>query len=287
MILVIGGTGTIGRYVLEGIAAADVKVRALVRDLKKARALNLPLVEFVTGDLAEPAGLDAPLAGVDRVVLISAFGLDMARLQGNLVDAAARSPERPRIVKLSGMGADPNGPILMNRLHGETERRIINSGLPWTFIRPTLFMQNFLRMAESIRHKHSFSLAAGNAAIAQVDVRDIAAVILRVLVEADHEGEIYELTGPEPFTFGEAAETLSAVAGGPITYRPVSPEQYKAQLLSFGVPEWMCDALNELYAQYRAGAGLRTTDTIRRITNQAPHSFSSFARDHAEAFRIA
>ena len=287
MILVIGGTGTIGRYVLEGVAAADVKVRALVRDLEKARALNLPLVEFVTGDLAEPAGLDAPLAGVDRVVLISAFGLDMARLQGNLVDAAARSPERPRIVKLSGMGADPNGPILMNRLHGETERRIINSGLPWTFIRPTLFMQNFLRMAESIRHKHSFSLAAGSAAIAQVDVRDIAAVILRVLVEADHEGEIYELTGPEPFTFGEAAETLSAVAGGPITYRPVSPEQYKAQLLSFGVPEWMCDALNELYAQYRAGAGLRTTDTIRRITNQAPHSFSSFARDHAEAFRIA
>ena len=63
----------------------------------------------------------------------------------------------------------------------------------------------------------------GNAAIAQVDVRDIAAVILRVLVEADHEGEIYELAGPEPFTFGEAAETLSAVAGGPITYRPVSP----------------------------------------------------------------
>ena len=132
-------------------------MRALVRDLGKARALDLPLVEFVTGDLAEPSGLGPALAGVDRVVLISAFSLDMARLQGNLVDAAARSPERPRIVKLSGLGADPNGPILMNRLHGETERRIVDSGLPWTFIRPTLFMQNFLRMAESIRHKRSFS----------------------------------------------------------------------------------------------------------------------------------
>jgi uncharacterized protein YbjT (DUF2867 family) len=287
VILVIGGTGSVGRHVLEAIAAADLKVRALVRDLEKARALNLPLVEFVTGDLGDPAGLDPALAGVDRLVLISSFSLDMARLQGNLVDAAARSPQRPRIVKLSGMGADPNGPILMNRLHGETERRIIDSGLRWTFIRPTLFMQNFLRMAESIRHKHSFSLPAGNAAIAQVDVRDIAAVILRVLVEADHEGEIYELTGPEPFTFSEAAETLSAVAGGPITYRPASPDQYKAQLLSYGVPEWMCDALNELYAQYRAGAGLKTTDAIRRLIHQAPHSFSSFARDHAEAFRIA
>jgi uncharacterized protein YbjT (DUF2867 family) len=287
MILVTGGTGTVGRHVLEGIAAAGIKVRALVRDLGKARALDLPLVEFVTGDLAEPSGLGPALAGVDRVVLISAFSLDMARLQGNLVDAAARSPDPPRIVKLSGLGADPNGPILMNRLHGETERRVVDSGLPWTFIRPTLFMQNFLRMAESIRHKRSFSLPAGNAAIAQVDVRDIAAVMLRVLVEGDHDGEIYELTGPEPFTFGDAAETLSAVAGGPITYRPVSPDEYKAQLLSFGLPEWMCDALNELYAQYRAGAGLRTTDVIRRLTHQAPHSFSSFARDHAEAFRIA
>jgi hypothetical protein len=57
--------------------------------------------------------------------------------------------------------------------------------------------------------------------------------------------------------------------------------------LSFGLPEWMCDALNELYAQYRAGPGLRTTDVIRRLTHQAPHSFASFARDHAEAFRIA
>jgi uncharacterized protein YbjT (DUF2867 family) len=287
MILVIGGTGTIGRHVLEGIAAADMKVRALVRDLDKARALDLPLVEFITGDLAEPAGLDRALVAVDRVVLISSFSLDMARLQGNLVDAAARSPQRPRIVKLSGMGADPEGPILMNRLHGETERQVMDSGLPWTFIRPTLFMQNFLRMAESIRHRHSFSLPAGEAAIAQVDVRDIAAVILRVLIEPDHEGKIYELTGPEPFTFGEAAETLSAVAGGPITYRPVSPEEYKAQLSRFGVPEWMCDALNELYAQYRAGAGLRTTEVIRRLTRQAPHSLSSFARDYAEAFRIA
>jgi uncharacterized protein YbjT (DUF2867 family) len=287
MILVTGATGTVGRYVLEGIAAADLKVRALVRDLEKARSLDLPLVEFVPGDLADPATLGPALTGVDRIVLISAFSPDMARLQGNLVDAAARSPERPRIVKLSGMGADPNGPILMNRLHGEAERWIIDSGLPWTFVRPTLFMQNFLRMAQSIRLKHSFSLPAGNAAIAQVDVRDIAAVILRVLVEADQEGKIYELTGPEPFSYREAAEILSAVAGEPITYRPVSPEVYKAELSSLGVPGWMGDALNDLFAQYRAGAGLRTTDVIRRISNQAPHSFSSFARDHADAFRSA
>ncbi len=285
MILVTGGTGTVGRLVLEGIAAADLEVRALVRDLEKAQALELPAVDFVTGDLADPKSLDSALVGVDRGVLISGFGPEMARLQGNLVEAAARSPERPRIVKLSGMGADPNGPTLMTRLHGETERRIVETGLPWTFVRPGLFMQNFLWMAEAIRRNRSFALPAGDAAIAQVDARDIAAVIVRVIAEAGHQGEACDITGPEPFTYWEAAEILSAVAGQTITYRPVSPSEYKAQLEGAGVPGWMSDALNDLFAHYRAGAGLVVTNHIRRITNQPPRSFATFARDHADAFR--
>jgi uncharacterized protein YbjT (DUF2867 family) len=247
--------------------------------------LDLPSVEFVAGDLADSSSIEPALADVDCVVAISSFNPEMARLQGNLAGAAARCPTRPRLVKLSGMGADPNGPTLMSRLHGETERRIVDLGLAWTFVRPALFMQNFLLMAESIRRTGSFALPAGDAAIAQVDARDIAAVIVRAVVDIEHEGKAYDITGPEPFTYWEAAEILSAVAGRAIAYRPVSPSQYKAQLESFGAAGWMADALNELFALYRAGAGLATTDHIRRITSQAPRSFATFARDHAEVFR--
>lgn len=285
MILVTGGTGTVGRLVLEGLAAADLDIRALVRNLEAARALALPSVEFVVGDLADPASIEPALADIDRVVAISSFSPEMARLQGNLVEAAARSSKRPRLIKLSGMGADPNASILMARLHGETERRILALGLPWTFIRPVIFMQNFLSMAESIRRTGSFALPAGDAAIAQVDARDIAAVIVRAVVEPGHEGKAYDITGPEPFTYREAAEILSAVAGSAIAYRPVSPPEYKEQLESFGAPGWLADALNELFALYRGSAGRATTDHIRRITNQAPRSFPTFARDHVHAFR--
>ena len=102
MILVVGGTGTVGRLVLESIAAADFETRALVRDLEKARALKLATVQFAQGDLADPASLAPALDRVEKVVLISRFSQDMVRLQTNLVEAAARAPSRPHIIKLSG-----------------------------------------------------------------------------------------------------------------------------------------------------------------------------------------
>lgn len=285
MILVIGGTGRIGRLVLESIAAADMETRALVRDLEKARALKLVTVQFLQGDLADPASIAPALDGIEKIVLISSFSPDLARLQTNLVEAAARAPSRPRIIKLSGLGADPDGPTAMARWHGAVERAIQESGLPWTMLRPAYFMQNVLMMSGDIRKTGSFALPAAGAAVAQIDVRDIAAVIVRVVVEAGHEGKVYDLTGPDAITWFEAAEVLSAVAGRPIRYDPITPEEFKRRLDGAGMPAWLGDALNELFAQFRAGAGMRTTDWIRRITNQPPRSFAVFARDHAHAFR--
>lgn len=287
MILVVGGTGTVGRLVLEAIAAADFETRALVRNPEKARAMKLATVEFVQGDLAEPASLAPALEGIEKVVLISSFSQDLVRLQTNLVEAAARAPARPRIVKLSGLGADPDGPSAMARWHGAVERAIEQSGLPWTMVRPAYFMQNILMMAGGIRKTGAFALPAAGAAVAQIDARDIAAVIVRVVVEAGHEGKAYDLTGPEAITWFEAAEVLSAVADRPVRYEPIAPEDFKRRLEGVGMPAWQADALNELFAQFRSGEGMRTTDHVRRITNQAPRSFSVFARDHAHAFRAA
>ena len=287
MILVVGGTGTVGRLVLEGIAAADFETRALVRNLEKAQALDLPTVEFVMGDLADPPSLGPALDGVETVVLISRFGPDMIRLQTNLVEAAAGSAKRPRIVKLSGLGAGPEAPTTMGRWHGAVERAIQDSGLPWTLLRPAYFMQNALMMAGGIRKTGTIALPAAGAAVAQIDARDIAAVMVRVAVESGHEGAAYDLTGPDAITWVEVAEVLSAVADRPIRYDPIAPEEYKRRLEGAGMPPWLADALNEMFAQFRAGAGLRVTDHVRSITHQPPRSFAAFARDHADAFRIA
>ena len=211
----------------------------------------------------------------------------MVRLQTNLVEAAARAPSRPHIIKLSGVGADPEAPTTMGRWHGAIERAIQDSGLPSTIVRPAYFMQNILLLAGGIRKTGAFALPAAGAAVAQIDARDIAAVIVRVVVEAGHEGKAYDLTGPDAITWFEVAELLSAVAERPIRYDPIAPEEFKRRLEGFGTPGWLADALNELYAVFRAGSGMHTTDHIRRITNQPPRSFAVFARDHAQAFRTA
>jgi uncharacterized protein YbjT (DUF2867 family) len=287
MIFVVGGTGTVGRLVLEAVAAADFETRALVRNIEKARALRLATVEFVEGDLADPASLAPALEGIEKVVLISSFSPDLVRLQTNLVEAAARSELRPRIVKLSGLGAGPDAPTTMGRWHGAVERAIQDTGLPWTMLRPAYFMQNILMLAGGIRKSGAFALPAAGAAVAQIDARDIADVMVRVVIEAGHEGKAYDLTGPDAITWLEVAEILSAVADGPIRYDSITPEEFKRRLEGAGMPGWLADALNELFAQFRAGAGMHTTDHVRRITNQAPRSFAVFARDHAHAFRAA
>jgi uncharacterized protein YbjT (DUF2867 family) len=285
MILIVGGTGTVGRLVLEGVAAADFETRALVRNLDKARATKLPTVQFVQGDLADPASLARALEGIEKVVLISSFSPDLVQLQTNLVEAAARSKLRPRIVEPSGLGAGPAAPTTMGRWHGAVERAIQDTGLPWTMLRPAYFMQNILMLAGGIRKSGVFALPAAGAAVAQIDARDIAAVMVRVVVEAGHEGKAYDLTGPDAITWVEVAEILGGVADRPIRYEPITPEEFKRRLEGAGMPAWLADSLNELFAQFRAGAGMHTTNDVRRITNQAPRSFAVFARDHAHAFR--
>ena len=144
----------------------------------------------------------------------------------------------------------------MARWHGAVERTIRRSGLPWTMLRPAYFMQNTLMLSGGIRKTGSFALPAADAAVAQIDARDIAAVLVRVVVEAGHKGKAYDLTGPDAITWFEVAEILSAVADRPIAYNPIAPAEFKRQLESFGVPAWLADALNELYAEFRAGGGL-------------------------------
>jgi len=97
MNLIIGGTGKIGTELVKQLSATGAKVRALVRDSKKAGPIKGPGVEIVKGDLANPAGLQTALLGVERVFLLSSFGPSQVSQQGNLVRGAGdptRTPQR-------------------------------------------------------------------------------------------------------------------------------------------------------------------------------------------------
>jgi len=149
MILVTGSTGKVGSELVRQLSAKGARVRALVRDPAKRATLEAPGVEIARGDLGDPASLDAAMKGVDRVFLLSSVDQRQAELQGNAVQAAKRAGVR-HIVKLSSAGTSLDSPITIARLHAQTEKDVEASGIPYTFIKPALFMQFLLNHAPTV-----------------------------------------------------------------------------------------------------------------------------------------
>jgi uncharacterized protein YbjT (DUF2867 family) len=182
------------------------------------------------------------------------------------------------------MGASIDSPAEILRQHGETDKALIDSHLPYTILRPNSFYQNMLLSAATIKEHGAFYLPMKSARQSLVDVRDIAAVSVQVLTGTGHEGKTYDITGPESLSYHDVADKLSEVLGRSIRYMDVPPETAFDSMLKAGMPKWNASAVTELYGTFAAGEAAGTTDTVERITGRAPVSFDQFARDYAAAF---
>jgi uncharacterized protein YbjT (DUF2867 family) len=277
MILVTGASGTVGSEVVKALAGSQAKVRAGYR----SRPQNVPKgMDSVALDFDKPETIRPALLGVETIFLLSST-VDPER---NVVDEAKRAGVK-RIVKLSVFGAAEEG-FTFARWHRAVERHIEASGLPWTFLRPSSFMQNFFNyMGETIRKESAFYSSAGNGAGAHIDARDIGAVAARVLTVKGHEGKAYELTGPQALTYAQAAELLSRALGREVRYVPITPEQYKQGALAAGMPPAYVDALVDLDRYAALGRMAAVTPALRSLAAREPIRFEQFARDYADRFR--
>jgi uncharacterized protein YbjT (DUF2867 family) len=283
MILVVGATGTNGTEIVGQLAAAGQSVRALARNPAKASGLTQPGVEVVAGDLDNADSLDKAIAGVDRAFFLASVDPRYVGWFRNFLDAAVRAGTG-HVVKFSGMGADPASSSELLRQHGETDELLAHSGLAHTILRPNSFYQNMLWSAQSIKEQGAFYLPMRDASQSLVDVRDIAAVAVKVLTEHGHEGRIYEITGPESLSYHDVAARLSEVLGRTIQYVAVPPAAARQSMLQAGMPEWNVDVLIDLYEVFASGAASSVTDTVQRVTGKPPIAFDQFARDHAATF---
>ena len=283
MILVTGATGKVGQEVVRQLATAGVPARALVRDPTRASHIRIPGIEVVVGDLERPETLPAAFAGVDRVFLLTPAAPDQVALQSNALEAGRRAGAG-RIVKLSVAGG-PDAGTQIGRWHWATEKQIVASGLGFTFLRPTLYMQQILAYAPSIAATGSFSAPMGAGEIAVVDTRDVASVAVAALTEDGHDRRIYDLTGPEALSYDRMADAISDAIGKKVVYAHVPPEYTKKQMLADGFPRWLVDDMLVLASSFRDGYGAAVTSTVAEVTKHPPRSFRQFARDYANVFR--
>ncbi len=278
MILVTGATGTNGVEVIHALAARGEPARALVRDPQKAAKLLPEDTQLVRGDLDDPGSLEAAMEEVERVFLLCPVSPKQPELEANVVDAAKKAGVR-HLVKFSVLHASSTSPATLLRWHAQTEQHIRASGIPFTLLRPNMFMQEMLRQADAIKTQSAFNFPfAPDVRLSLVDVRDNAAVAAKVLSERGHEGKIYELTGPVALTFPQIAEKLSSALKRKINYVQVSMDQWKQGFAATGAPGWLIDQVVELYLTF-VPANSVVTDTSPKLLGRPAKSLDDFVNE--------
>jgi uncharacterized protein YbjT (DUF2867 family) len=278
MILVTGATGRVGGSVLSQLLDKGVEVRALVRDPRRAA---LPEgVEAVRGDLADPAGLGPALDGVDSVFLVwPTIAADHAA-PATIAEIAKRAR---RVVYLSANGVSSDATEGILGSHATLERLIEDSGLEWTFLRPTGFAANTLGWAPQIRAEGVVRWVHGAARRALIHERDIAAVGVLALTEDGHAGARHVLTGPQAITQVEQAHTIGEAIGHPVRFEEVAPEVARRGILA-DLPPGVVDGILAAHAALVANPEQVTT-TVERLTGRPARTFAEWAADHATDFK--
>ena len=275
MILITGATGTVGSEVIAALLPTQAgQIRVLTRN---PDAVFPDGTQKVVADLGD-SDLAPVLDGVHAVFLLTA-GLRIAAHDHRLVAAALQAGVE-RIVKLSQRSVEHGATDPITAGHRAGEEAIRDSGLGWTFLRPTAFMSNALNWAPMIAADqvvhHPF--AVGRAAV--VDPADIAAVAAACLTHDGHNHRMYTLTGPEPLSPADQVAILSEVLGLDLRYAESAPASMSAQMVSYGLPEELAHAIVEQFRATLEPYNSETTDDITAVTNRPARSFTDWAQVH-------
>lgn len=272
--------GKVGAEAARLLAARGEQVRVLVRHPETAMQLAQSGVELMQGDLAVPATIDVAMQGVSAVILVSPA---VPAQELSVVRSSANAGVE-HVVKITSKSS-PDSPIARRRGQAEIENGLIASGLGYTLLRNNAYMQNFLMLAPGIASASSFSTATGNGRIGHVDARDVGAVAAEIASSrGSHAGKTYWPAGPEVLSAADVAAVFSKVLGRTITFRPISFEEQKREMIMVGLPEAVADDNAKALLLMAEGDCDYVTDDVPAILGRPARSFEQFVSDHRDAF---
>jgi uncharacterized protein YbjT (DUF2867 family) len=285
MILVTGAGGNVGSELVKLLVAGGAQVRGLYYTIAK-RDQAPAGVEAIVADYGDHVAVARAMKGVAKIYLVCPPLPQLPALEGHVIDEAKRNGVK-HIVKQSVIGAGPGSGTGQHRFgawNAEAERRLAASGVPWTILRPNTFMQNFLGFAGSIKTQGAIFGSSGDAAVSYVDLRDVADVAAKILLDGGHNTKAYDLTGPDAVSYAWVAEVISELVGKQVTYTDLEPGELKSFLRQVGMQEWLADGILEMQAFNRAGKAAEISQAVQQVTGREPRNFEQFSRDYAAAF---
>ncbi len=283
MIVVLGGTGNIGRPLVAELTSRGADFKVVSRNAAAARE-TLGDVAVVEADLSQPDSLAAAFEGASKLFLHSGLSPNLNAEQIAAIDAA-KAAGIGHIVKISGNenGMRPDVPAPTLRMHYETEEALKASGVAYTLIRPNYFMQNLLAMAPMIADQGKMiAPISGEVEVSMIDCRDIAAVAAMALTESGHEGQIYALHG-DPVSYPQVAAILSETLGKEIPHIQPPKEAAIQAMKDRGMPEFVVDHMGRMIDGLNSGMMTGDPSTLHGLLG-GQRNLGQFIADHKAAF---
>ncbi|MBM0259930.1 NAD(P)H-binding protein [Micromonospora sp. 4G55] len=186
------------------------------------------------------------------------------------------------VVLLSSSAVTYPRPGWIGEQHLALEEAVDASGLPWTFVRPDVFMTNDLAWAHQIAADGIVREAYGHAGQVPIDPRDIAAVAVRALLDR-HISKAYTLTGPESLTQIDRVRIIGETIGRPLRFEEQPREQFREEQLLHGAPPPAADFLLDVLAS-KDGKIAQVLPTVEEITGRPALTYAQRAAHHAADF---
>jgi uncharacterized protein YbjT (DUF2867 family) len=283
MIAVTGAGGKTGLAIVQALAQRGEMVRGLVyKEEHRARVAAAGATESVVGNVADAATLQKLLAGVSALYHICPnMHPDEVAIGATILESAQAAGVQ-HLVYHSVL--HPQTQMMPHHWHKLlVEERILASGLPFTILQPTAYMQNLLGYWQAIRNSGLYTVPYPvSTALSLVDVRDVAEVAARVLTEPGHTGAIYELVGTLPLTQSEVAARLSAHLGHAVTAAEMEIGQWERQARAQGLHEYAIQTLIRMFTYYAAYGLVGNPQVLTWLLGRAPTSLDAFIRETAE-----
>lgn len=283
-ILIIGGTGNIGFPLIECLSEKEnVHMKVGVHAISKVeeRFKDMKNVTIVPFDFLDPATYSEAFLDVNKVFFIRPPQLSKPKEDMFPFLAYAKQQAIEQIVFVSLIGVEKN-PVTP---HHKIEKKIKELELPYTFIRPSFFMQNLnTTHQEDIKIDHDLFIPAGHARTSFIDTRDIGEAAAVCLTDPAYLNKELEITGPQALTYDEIAKEMTTILGVNISYSKPSLLYFRRRMIKRGLPKEYVNVMVMLYLITQLGNAKKVTNCLEQVLNRPPRTIQEYIYDYRDCF---
>lgn len=281
MILVTGANGHLGTATINNLLKdnAGEKIAALVRSEEKGAELKEKGVEIKIGDYIDYSSMQDAMINVDRVLLISSSTLENRVEQHENVIDAAKEGGVEQILYTSILQADKLlSPLVTD--HFETEKLLIDSGIPYTVNRHTFYTEFFPMFLGNALETGEWYFPGDGKEVNFAYRTEMAEALANILQEpAKHQNKIYEITSSNAYTLEEYADMLSEAAGKEITYTDVKVDDFTDQLKEAGLDDDTIMMSRMSAETVVNGALSHTSGDLEKLLGRKPKETTEFIKE--------